>query len=597
MLTSRRQSCFTPELLTRVGLAWGAVCALLLLVHYSAISALRFPDPDDTMRLLQVRDLIAGQGWFDLTQTRVNAPDGGVPMHWSRLVDLPLAAIIIALTPLLGSASAELAALVIVPLVTLGIVMLLAARIAWRLIGGEEAMMTCLVIAMSVPVLFQLGPLRIDHHGWQIVCALAAMNGLMARKAGVGAAAVGISLAVWTSISIEGLPLAAAICGVMALRWLRNRNDRVWLTATMQSLAITSALLFIGTRGLNDLAAYCDAIGPVHIAMFAWGAAALTLLSKAEPLPKLAVLTGFGVTGAGALSVLFYAAPQCASGGGFAALDPLVEQYWYVNVGEGMPVWDQKLKTALQYVVAPSIGVIAALNLASRSHDWLRWFWIDYTIVLIAALAVSLLVARAGAVAGVIAAVPLGWQVNQWLRNIRMMRKPAPRAFALAAVMLALLPTLPLMLVGWAIPAQASKNSAVQIQQVRKASSCQIADSAPSLRALAKGEVFAPMDISPRLLLDTDHSVIATGHHRGSDGMRVVIATSLGSTAEAKETLTERGTSYVALCPDQSEALMYAAAAPDGFAARLIGDDAPEWLEPVALKQQTNLKLWRINRD
>ncbi len=596
MLTSRRQSCLTPELLTRVGLAWGAVCALLLLVHYSAISALRFPDPDDTMRLLQVRDLIAGQGWFDLTQTRVNAPDGGVPMHWSRLVDLPLAAIIIALTPLLGSASAELAALVIVPLVTLGIVMLLAARIAWRLMGGEEAMMTCLVIAMSVPVLFQFGPLRIDHHGWQIVCALAAINGLMTRRGLIGGIAVGVSLAVWISISIEGLPLAAAICGVTALRWLRNRNDRVWLTATMQSLAITSAALFIGTRGFSDLAVYCDAIGPVHIAMFAWGAAALTLLSKAEPLPKIAVLTGFGVTGAGALGMLFYAAPQCASGG-FAALDPLVEQYWYVNVGEGMPVWDQKLKTALQYVVAPSIGVIAALNLVSRSHDWLRRFWIDYTIVLIAALAVSLLVARAGAVAGVIAAVPLAWQVNQWLRNIRTMRKPAPRAFALVAVVLALLPTLPLMLVGWAIPAQASKNGAAQMQQVRKASSCQIADSAPSLRALAKGEVFAPMDISPRLLLETDHTVVATGHHRGSDGMRVLIATSMGSASEAKATLVQRGTSYVALCPDQSEALMYAAAAPDGFAARLIDNDAPEWLEPVALKQPTNLKLWRINRD
>ena len=43
-----------------------------------------------TMRLVEVRDLIAGQGWFDLTQHRLDPP--GVSMHWSRVIDAPLAA-------------------------------------------------------------------------------------------------------------------------------------------------------------------------------------------------------------------------------------------------------------------------------------------------------------------------------------------------------------------------------------------------------------------------------------------------------------------------------------------------------------------------
>ena len=33
-------------------------------------------DPDSTMRLVQVRDLLAGQGWFDLVQHRLAPPDG-----------------------------------------------------------------------------------------------------------------------------------------------------------------------------------------------------------------------------------------------------------------------------------------------------------------------------------------------------------------------------------------------------------------------------------------------------------------------------------------------------------------------------------------
>src|SRR5574338_1635261 len=58
-------------------------------------------DTDDFMRLVQVRDWLGGQGWSDLTQYRLNPPDG-TPMHWSRLADLPLAAVTLALSPLLA---------------------------------------------------------------------------------------------------------------------------------------------------------------------------------------------------------------------------------------------------------------------------------------------------------------------------------------------------------------------------------------------------------------------------------------------------------------------------------------------------------------
>src|ERR1700733_1318490 len=48
-------------------------------------------DTDDATRLVQVHDFLAGQGWFDLTQYRIDPPDG-LLMHWSRLVDVPIAA-------------------------------------------------------------------------------------------------------------------------------------------------------------------------------------------------------------------------------------------------------------------------------------------------------------------------------------------------------------------------------------------------------------------------------------------------------------------------------------------------------------------------
>ena len=70
-------------------MAYVVAAALLLLVGAGSIAAARYPDPDDVLRLVEVRDLIAGQGWFDLTQHRLDAPNGGVGREWSRLGDLP----------------------------------------------------------------------------------------------------------------------------------------------------------------------------------------------------------------------------------------------------------------------------------------------------------------------------------------------------------------------------------------------------------------------------------------------------------------------------------------------------------------------------
>ncbi|MBV7265425.1 hypothetical protein [Erythrobacter ani] len=596
MLVERRRSAVPLEFLARVGIAWALVCTLMMVVHWSRMSSGVFPDPDDILRLVQVRDLIAGQSWFDINQYRIDAAGGGVAMHWSRLVDIPLALVILALTPLTGTAAAETAAVVIVPLVTLGLAMLLAARVAWKLLGDEEATLTSLIVVISVPVLFQLSPMRIDHHGWQIVCALVAVNGLMARSKCAGGWVVGASLATWLSISMEGLPLAAAIFAVLAWRWLRNRGESAWLVSAMQSFAIIGAGLFAATRGIADLASYCDAISPMHLAMFAWGAAVLTVLAKMEPLPRGIVFAGFAVAGGGALAMMLATAPQCATGG-FADLDPVVARNWHAYVSEGMPMWRQTLPVALQYVVTPLIGLVAAFNLARQSHDWLGRFWSDYVLILFAAFLISLFVARAGAVACVLAAPPLAWQVRSWLRTIRAMKRPAPRVAAMLAVACALLPTFPLVLLTNAMPAQAALGNgtiAAIVPDPPKPETCEVKDVAPQLTALEQGEFYALMDFAPHILLTTDHSVVATGHHRGDKSMKVLIETALGSSDEARAVLQDRGTKYVMICPTVDEIEIYAANAPDGFAADLLADTPPDWLHPVALDGDSGLKVWAI---
>ena len=101
-----------------------AIAATLAVLAIAAASGFRplagNADNDSTLRLVEVRDLIAGQGWFDLHQYRMGLDDG-LLMHWSRLVDAPIAAIVLAVRALTGSqAAGETAALIIWPFILFG---------------------------------------------------------------------------------------------------------------------------------------------------------------------------------------------------------------------------------------------------------------------------------------------------------------------------------------------------------------------------------------------------------------------------------------------------------------------------------------------
>lgn len=585
----------TREFFKRVALVWLAIASLVGLINASAVFSARFPDPDDIMRLLQVRDLLGGQAWLDTHQYRVDAANGGVLMHWSRLVDIPLAAVIGVLTPLLGSAAAETAALILIPLITMGIAMVLAARIVWKTLGDDPIVMTCIAMALSVPLLFQLAPMRIDHHGWQIVGGLVAVNGLLARRAWLGGLIAGLAMAAWLSISLEGLPLAAAICALMAWRWWQDDARRAWLTWVMAGLAGGSVLAYFGTKDASGLITFCDAIGPAHIAMFAWGAAVLGGLAWMNPSARLALLAGFGIAGGGAIAILLGWAPECA-GSNFAQLDPLLIEYWYEGVSEGLPIWHQSLDVALQIAVFPALGIYASYTLSRSTSGKQRQWWGEYTLLLSAAFLIAMLVARAGALAAALAAVPMGWQIRKWLISLQAMKGALARVAAMIALMLALAPSIPFKIYSGLVPDDAQSEGAemADIAAGNRASACDIASSAKLLADLPIGEIYAPLDISPRLLLETPHSVIATGHHRGEKGMAFVIATALGSSEAARDALFARGTRYVALCPELNEVALYAFARPDGFAAKLIGGDAPDWLEPIAFDSETGLKAWRV---
>ena len=569
-------------------LGWLAIAVVYIGTRWQAIATQSFSDIDDQLRLVQVRDLAAGQGWFDLHQYRIDPASGGTLMHWSRLVDLPLLQVYRLLAPLLGPELAERVMLVAVPMLLLGLALFLLARLVRTLFDLELAALACVLLALSPPFATQFQPLRIDHHGWQIIAVLAACNGLIAHRAALGAALAGAALALGLSISLELLPIAALFGTVFALRWIEDRRDSAPLTSYAAALALVGGLSFALTRGAADLAAHCDAVSPPYLAGFVVLAAAIALLHRLAPQRLPVLLGGFAATGLVAIASTIALAPDCARGP-FQALDPLVREYWYLNVYEGRPVWLQLPGAMLQMVVPPALGLWAAIKLWRRDNGPQRRFWRDYALLLGGLLVMGVLIARSAAFAVAVGIVPLAWLLREWLRRAVATKSVPKKTGLVLAALAALLPGMFAVLPGKVIPALASQRASTS-----PLSACDVRSAARDLAALPRGTFLTPLDVGPSLLLSTQHSVIATGHHRAAAAMHDTIAAFLAEPEAARRIMAAREAQYVLLCPGLAEAGNYAAAAPDGLAAKLLSGDTPGWLAPVALSGTSGVKAWRV---
>lgn len=575
----------TKTPLAGVLIVWLLTAALMLFATSGRIGPAYFVDGDDALRLQQVRDLLAGQGWFDLHQYRI-APPEGVAMHWTRLVDMPIVAVIALLRPLIGQAQAEIVAIVLVPLLSLLAAMLLAGRLAARQFGKGAAIIAAALVVVAIPASFRMMPMRIDHHAWQFVLALLALNGMASRTPKVGGAMAGLALAAALAISLESLPLVVIFAGVCALRMMRGQRE--WLAGFMSALALGSFALLIATRGLFDLVDHCDALSPVHVMALVWVAAACVFgLPRLRHRPPGLSLVALGAIGLGAVAVIMARAPQCAGPDAFAALDPLVKKVWLDAVAEGRPVWRQGLVLGATMVLVPLLGLLACLRLRRASNDQAsRDWWTDMTLLLAGATVVGLLVARAAAVPCLFATIPAAWQFQReahaWRADPLVLRR-------LARMLLLIFLVVPGAIVGMAGDAIRQKPV-----QPATADSCKLPDFLPALAKQQPTTILAGLDLGPSILVTSPHTVVATGHHRASAAMRDTIIAFLGPDSGARAIMARRGATMVVVCARGGEGSVYRRLAPNGFMAHLARGQVPAWLEPVPLALQSGISVWRV---
>lgn len=568
--------------------AWLLLCALLVYVGWEPLGARAFDDPDDALRLVQVRDLLAGQGWFDLRQYRIDPPLG-TPMHWSRLVDLPIAGTIRLLQPLLGYHAAESAALVLVPLLTLGVAMLGIARVAARFFRTEVVALACVLCVLQPIFLAQLRVMRIDHHGWQAALLALALAALLPRRGARGAWLAGLAMAAGLMISIELLPMAGAFALVLFLRWLRDPAERGWLVRYLGGLAGGLFVLFALTRGPSALAPWCDAIAPAHLGFFAIVAAGAALAARRPDVSRPVLVGLFALTGAAGLGLFAWIAPNCLAAP-FGELDPLVHRFWYRNVLEGQPAWRQD-SLAISAMLQALVAVAATVHLWRKGPPGDRGWWRDHLLLLLLSIAGAMLVWRSMAFVAVFATVPLAWLADRMILRIHGAPDMKRRLATAAALIVALMPNIPVSAVEKAI-ATAKGDAPKEDTQ----STCALERHADKLAALPPQTIFAIFDVGPTLLERTPHAVVATSHHRANLAMRDVIRAFLSPEEQARTIVQGHKATLLVICSDIDEPRIYARAAPGGLMADLLAGRVPGWLERVDLGTPSALRIYRVRQ-
>ena len=568
-------------------------CLVLVLTGAKALMVWRtgvFLDPDDAMRAVEVRDFLAGQGWFDMVQHRM-APGHGVPMHWSRLADLPLAAGIELLRPMLGFETAERVIRLLQPIACLVLFVTALARLGDRLLGRWGVLAVSLLAACCLETVGVFIPGHIHHHALQVMLLMVLANltvggvsdprGRAARAGWAG----GVS-ALTLAINLQNLPFVLVTIAAFGTGWLIRGPafDRALRSFALASMAGTAAVFLLQVPPDRYFAATCDEFGAPHFLAF-WiaGAGLLALAASTRRLqtPIRRALAA-ALIGAVLLAALQCAYPGCL-GDPYAGVDPLLRTRWLDEVGEAMPLGRLLRRDPLgtiPIVAALVSGLVFVLAAAWRNQGERRVAWLVVAGFAMAGTAGAAWEVRVAASAEPFAALGAAWALCRWFDPARP-RKPL-------AALLCVLSGLALTQAGWA----AVLPQLAQIFDARPgsnaagprvdAAACFAPAAYAELAALPPGLVLSTIDPGSQILATTPHAVLAAPYHRNAYGNRLSLLAFDAEPDEAKAMVLAAGVTHVVICLTSPEVIDDARRAPDGLAARLAAGDVPAWLRPLA---------------
>ncbi|AUW60043.1 hypothetical protein C1T17_02950 [Sphingobium sp. SCG-1] len=585
---------------------WVGIASFYVVAMWSQVHWLVLSDTDDNIRFVQVKDWLAGQGWYDLRQYRLDPP-GGANIHWSRLVDLPIAGLMMFFRLFTDIPTADRLACAVAPMLPLLPMMLSLAFIVRRLAGSNAW-----IVAAFAPLAAQMGlsmylPMRIDHHGWQLALTVATLAGVVDRNWMRGGIVAGLASAFSLAIGMEMIVYLVAAGGIIALRWVFEDGAAGRMRPYALSLGGGTGLLFVLTASYANRAPVCDALSPVWVGIFGAASGGMLLLTCLPLRNWQQRLAAGAVVGAVVAAFAFASWPQCLTSA--YQLSPELQKLWLANIREAKPITAQARNVAIPLLAMPVIAIIGALIACwtVRRDGEKLWAWATVTLMTIVAVGLLFWQLRAGPAAQFLAIPAAAWLAWSAARIILFggpkWRLAGGVALLIVAAVLFAYPLYPeanrlIADITDAHPTPPRPAMVKRTAAIRKANGrCRSLPALEALNRLPPATIFTMVDLGPRIIATTHHSAIAGPYHRNGAAILDIHHALDGQPDGFRAIAARHHAQYLVICPDFPEGTVYQSRSPRGFYAQLVRGKVPSWLMPVNLKTGFALPytLYRIN--
>jgi hypothetical protein len=587
----------TSQLATRLAgapafvwaLAAFAFVAIKSLVQDGPALVRTLGDTDDALRLLQVREFVAGAPWLDATIARIGAD--GLASHWSRLIDLPLALLIGLLGLVLPAETAELIVRAIWPLLVLAPLMLLLAVTTEKAAGRHAAAFALLLAASSFSALMQFKAGRIDHHNVQIAGAIGAVLLLWtADKAPRHGIWAGLLAGLAVAVGYEALPLVAIAALALALWALADaRMAPAASRFAITTAALLTAALVATTAPSRWGSVACDTLTANMVALAIVGATgvwfALGRYGADETAKRLVALGAFAAAGLALFGAL---EPACLRGP-FGQVPAALVPIWLDQVMETQSiVW--LVRTQPAGGIACLLGFAAAL--AAQVVLWRRTRE-GHHLFLLAILAPAFLLAvwqiKYLSYASWLAVVPLAVAIAR-AEGTPSISTPLVRAAGLTLLNQSAL----IGVAGGLVAAWLAVTGTEPRKDTANGEACFDTPHLEALRQLPAGMIVADVDLGPFIVATSQHRVLSAPYHRNGQGILAAHGTLASDAATARRHLAEAKATYLVKCRDRRHPLIEATPAGNNLVSLIARGAVPNYLVPVPMPAASPFQVWRF---
>ena len=555
------------------------------------------PDNDDAMRLVEVRDFLGGQGWFDMMQYRLGL-DGGTLMHWSRFIDLPIASLILFFRMFFTPEGAEAAALTVWPLMLI-LPLMAFMGLAGRRVAGVEGMHFSLILtSLFILTSRRFAPGSIDHDNVQLglvalAVAMLADESYKPRNFAIAAVALAIQL----GIGAETTPFVAVACMAVACLWAW---DGAIFAPAARAFALTltiavSTAFFSLVPPRHYSMVTCDNLSLGFYGIISVGCVGLLLSALfASHLSRPWRMVVLAANGAVVFATTVAIAPQCLHNP-LADLDPILVQLWLSKVTEAQSIFSLARTTPDALGAFYATGFLAILVCIFRM---LRGERARLHAVLMAFVAVNWVIAlvqvRGAEFSNLLAIPPLALLLAELRRISAADTEDIGAAFFY--VVTALISAPAVWAVGGSIANTGVVNSftAAPDAKAEETANCTSKEALAPISGLQPGVIAAASNMGAPLLRFTPHRTLSGPYHRDPDGMLAELHIGLAEPQQAEALLRDAKVTLVAFCKGDPQVETLSELKPRGLYAQLSAGHVPAYLEPIPTPTKSDVQFFRF---